>query len=128
MTPEIKSYYSCPNSLIKFIKQGFSNGLWNIYASKLVPGSLHLRHFIPLCFVIGLLGSILISFFNPIGKWLLCLIVFLYLVGNLFFSLKIAKKNGLKYFLLLPIFFFALHFSYGLGSIWGILTCYKIKK
>jgi len=128
MTPEIKSYYYCPNSIIKFSKQGFSNGLWNIYTSKLMPGSLHLRHFIPFCFVVGLLGSILISFINPIGKWLLCLIIFSYTIGNLLFSLKIILKKGLRYLLLLPISFFILHFSYGFGSLWGILTLWKIKK
>ena len=128
MTPEIKSYYYCPNSIIRFSKQGFSNGLWNIYTSKLMPGSLRLRHFVPLCFVTGLLGSILISLFSPIGKWLLCLMVFLYIIGDLLFSLKISFRKGLKYLLPLPIFFFVLHFSYGLGSLWGILTIWKIKK
>ncbi len=128
MTPEIKSYYHCSDSFVKFAKQGFSNGLWNVYTSRLVPGSLHLRHFAPLCFVVGLLGSVLIFFINPIGKWLLFLIVFPYIAGNLFFSFKIAKKNGLKYFLLLPVFFFTLHFCYGFGSVWGILTYFKIKK
>jgi len=128
MTPEIKSYYYCPKTLNKFSKQAFSNGLWNIYTSKLIPGSLHLRHFIPLCFVLGLLGSILISLIHPLGKWLFGIIICLYLISDLFFSFKISFKSGLKYFLFIPFFFPILHFSYGLGSFWGILTFYKLKQ
>jgi glycosyltransferase involved in cell wall biosynthesis len=128
MTPKIKSYYHCPDSLIRFVGQGFSNGLWNIYTQKLVPGSLKLRHFVPLFFVVGLLGSYLISLINSIEIYILYLIIFLYIIASLFFSFKTAKKNGFKYFPLLPFFFFILHVSYGFGSLWGILTYYKIKK
>jgi len=128
MTPKIKSYYYCPKTLNKFSKQAFSNGLWNIYTSKLIPGSLHLRHFIPLCFVLGLFGSILISFMCPLGKWLLGIILLFYLVSDMFFSFKISLKGGLKYFLLIPFFFPVLHFSYGLGSLCGIINYCKIKK
>ena len=128
ITPKIKSYYYPPKSLKKFSKQAFSNGLWNIYTSKIIPGSLRLRHFIPLCFIISLLGSILISLIHPLGKWLLRIIIFSYLVNDLFFSFKISFKEKLKYFPLIPLFFPLLHLSYGIGSLWGILTLWKIKK
>ena len=128
MTPEIKSYYQVPETLSKLWLQNFRNGLWNIHTQKLVPGSLRLRHFIPLCFIGGLLGSLILTFFTLVGKILFILIASSYILANLFFSFKISLKKGLKYLPVLPITFFILHFSYGLGSIWGILTLWKIKR
>jgi cellulose synthase/poly-beta-1,6-N-acetylglucosamine synthase-like glycosyltransferase len=128
MTPQIKSYYQAPETLAKLWRQNFRNGLWNIYTQKLVPGSLRIRHFVPLCFVGGLLGSSILTFFTSVGKMLFVLMAGSYILANLFFSIKISFKKGLKYLVVLPITFFTLHFSYGLGSIWGLLTLWKIKK
>ena len=127
MTPEIKSYYHCPDSFIRLAKQGFLNGLWNVYTQKIVPGSLKLRHFIPLCFILSLLGGIILSFFTVLGKFLLSVIVGCYILADIIFSVKIALKSNLIYLPLLFVGFIILHLSYGLGSFWGILTLWKIK-
>jgi len=127
MTPEIKSYYYAPETLKKLWRQNFNNGLWNIYTQKLIPGSLRLRHFIPLLFIVGLIGSFILSFLN-FFKIIFFLIISVYIITDLLFSFKIAIKNKLKSLPLLFITFFILHISYGLGSLWGILTCWKIKK
>lgn len=128
MTPEIKSYLYARGTFSGFWKQNFSNGLWNIYTTRLIPGSLRLRHFIPLYFVVGLLSSLILALFSSVGKILFALVAGSYLLANLFFSFKICLKEGLKYLPILPSAFFTLHFSYGLGSIWGLLTLQKLKK
>jgi hypothetical protein len=114
LTPEIRSFYYCRPNLKDLWSQNFKTGFWNIKTIKIVPGSLSLRHFIPLAFVIGLLTTWIIP-------WLWLGIVISYLLCSLFFSLRIAATNGAKYFIIMPLVFITLHLSYGLGLLKGIL-------
>lgn len=113
LTPRIKSYYYCRSNLEDLWIQNFRTGLWNIKTIKIAPGSLSLRHFIPLFFVIGLL----ITWIIP-RLWLGMAIS--YLLCNLFFSLKIAIAKGATYVFIMPLVFFTLHLSYGFGLLAGI--------
>mgnify|MGYP000088295252 CR=1 FL=1 len=125
LTPAIKAYYCSPSSLLAFCRKNFSNGLWNIYTTKVARGSLSLRHFVPLGFVLGLLASGGLAFFNDIGRILLGFIGGSYLLGALLASISVGIRKGLKFVSILPLVFFTLHFSYGLGSLWGILTAWR---
>lgn len=115
LTSEIKTHYYCRPNLKALWKQNFRNGFWNIKTIKIAPGTLSLRHFVPLFFVLGLLTSWIIkpAWLAIAGSYVLC---------NIFFSLKLAVKNGLKYLFVLPIVFITLHLSYGLGSLVGIFN------
>jgi len=128
ITPEIKLSYFAPTTFKGLISQQFQNGLWNIYTQKIAPGSLRARHFIPLFFVAGLLGSLILTPFTSLSMNLFILILGSYILLDLFFSFKISLKRGIKYLAVLPIVFFLHHFSYGLGSIFGILTFRRILK
>lgn len=121
--PEIVSYYHARPALAALWQNNFANGLWVIYTAWLTKDlkSLSLRHFVPFTFISGLFGSMVISPFAYFGKILFIAILGSYFVLSLFFSGKIALKNGLRYFPLMPLVFLTLHFSYGLGSLWGIL-------
>jgi len=68
-------------------------------------------------FTLGLIGSFILSLFLNQGWILLALISGSYLFASLLFSIKIGLKEGIKYILILPIVFFSLHFSYGLGML-----------
>src|SRR3972149_4252791 len=48
-----------------------------------------------------------------------------YTLANVFSSALLSYKHGFRYFFMLPIVFATLHFSYGLGSIRGLLTVRK---
>jgi hypothetical protein len=50
----------------------------------------------------------------------------LYLVTSIWFSLK-TLKNNYKYLFFLPIFFFILHLTYGIGSIVGMFGVFFLK-
>ncbi len=115
LTPEIKSYYYCRSNLKDLWIQNFRNGFWNIKTIKITPGSLSFRHFAPLFFVLGLLISWIVKpiWFVIAGSYFLC---------NLFFSLKLAIRNGFKYVFVMPIVFLTLHLSYGLGLLVGIFN------
>jgi len=128
ITPKIRLSYFAPPTFKKLFFQQFQNGLWNIYTQKIVPSSLSLRHFIPLFFALGLLGNLVFISFFFWAKILFILILGSYILISLLISFKISLKKDLRYLIILPFAFFILHFSYGLGSIWGLLTLWKIKK
>lgn len=113
VTPEIKSFYYCRSGILDLWKQNFGNGYWSIKTIKFAPGTLSLRHFVPLIFVL----SLLVLWVVPV-LWFF--IIISYLLCNLFFSLKIALTISFKYLKVLPIVFMTLHFSYGFGSLRGI--------
>ncbi len=137
MTPEIKSYYYCRRTLKDLWKQNFGNGKWVIYTKLIAPYCLSWRHFTPLIFVASLIVTGLIAIvgrqFDLNKLYVLCSLLFAtivasYTFSSLFFSARLSFKKGYKYIFILPIIFSTLHFSYGLGSIWGLLTLKKLGK
>lgn len=121
LSPEIKSYYYCPETIARFCQQAFSNGLWNIKTARLVKGAMRPRHFMPLLFLVTLAASIILSLVSPLGYYLLGIIAGSYLALAFLFSMSIASRKGWQYFPILPLLFLCLHISYGLGSLWGII-------
>ncbi len=123
LVPEIVSYYYARPNMRSLWQNNFANGVWGIYTACLTKDlkSMSFRHFIPLLFVSGLFGSMGISPLVYFGKIIFIAILGSYFLLSLFFSSKIAHNNGVKVFFIMPAFFFTLHFSYGLGSLWGII-------
>jgi len=125
LVPEIKSCYHSRSTLRELCSQNWSNGVWNIYLTKMIPGSLSARHFIPMLFILGLLGGLFLSIFSNPGLILLALVLGSYLLVSLVFSVKIGSREGIRYIPLLPLVFFSLHSSYGLGMLWGVFTSWR---
>ena len=131
----IKSIYFPRNSLKKLFKQYFQYGFYKIRLLQKRGGFSSVRHFIPGSFVMGLIISIYLYYFNNFNTPLI-LIGISYISASIFFSflsilgkkyqgLKTAKKF-LKFILVLPLIFFIIHFSYGIGSLVGLV--YFLKK
>ncbi|CAG0939664.1 succinoglycan biosynthesis protein ExoA [Candidatus Brocadiaceae bacterium] len=145
LTPKIQSYYHCRNSLGGLWKQNFENGKWVVYTKTIAPYALSWRHFIPFVFVASLIGSASLSVilfclelfsvsdisqfrFSILSGFSFVLpagIFSCYALANILSSAMLSYKQGFRYFFMLPIVFATLHFSYGLGSIWGLLTVRK---
>lgn len=121
LNPEIKSYYYNQSNLKGLWRQNFRTGMWNIFTKAANRGSLSIRHFVPLVFILSLVLGIILSLLHPIGIYLLCIICGIYFLASIFFSLKVGFGRNSKTILFLPIVFWTLHFSYGLGSLIGIL-------
>ncbi|MDI6688143.1 MAG: glycosyltransferase family 2 protein [Desulfobacterales bacterium] len=123
LCPDIISYYYARSDFRSFCKNNFRNGVWAVYPmkfTKYIP--VRLRHFIPLIFVAGLFGSLVLSFFISIFIFLFLAIVLAYSLTGFYFSSKITiQEKNIKYFFVLPIIFATLHLSYGLGSVVGLL-------
>ena len=126
LIPEIKCTYFARETFKDLAKNNFNNGLWNIltayYTNSL--NSLSLRHFIPLLFVLGLLFSLVLGFFNKYFFYLFLIILGLYLSIISIRSFQI-KKNTTFFHQLMS--FLVLHFSYGVGSLVGIFKVLKEK-
>ena len=139
LVPEITSYLYARSTLRALWQNNYANGLWVIYTAWLTKDlkSLSLRHFVPLLFVTAFMISGLLSLVSgqfdgstlfSLSSFLFVIIIISYLFASLFFSALLSIKNGSKHFFILPIVFATLHFSYGLGSIWGLLTLKKWTK
>lgn len=121
MIPDAIAYYYTRTNFIKFLKRNFVNGLWVIYPLKYVnflPVSI--RHLMPLFFATSIISGIVFTFFSKIALFILIVFLFIYFAASFYFSSREIEK-GLKHVLILPIVFFLLHFSYGLGSVFALL-------
>ena len=122
--PEIKSEYYVRNNLKKMMKQGFSNGKWNIIVFRQDKNSLSLRHLIPLIFVLSIIVMTILCFVNKIFCYMFLAEIALYLFLGLIFAIK--KTKNIFETLKMILYFFLLHISYGTGSLISIF--YKRKR
>jgi len=119
LNSDIKLTYFCRNNIADILRQSFENGKWNIITTKLCPGAMSVRHFVPLGFLLSLITMPVIIFFLPILVWLFIAELGLYLILNIFFSFKLA--SGISQIPILFILFPLMHISYGFGSLVGLL-------
>lgn len=117
---DIKVIYHPRNTIKSLCKMAFQNGKWVLYTNYLMPGSMKIRHFIPMFFVLGIISGILFVLFNlKTLSIIFALVMMLYLLIDTFFTYKHVKKNGVSQLLCLVIYPM-FHISYGIGSILGI--------
>ncbi|WP_251619755.1 glycosyltransferase family 2 protein [Odoribacter lunatus] len=121
LDPNIVCTYFARGTIKGSMQQMYANGVSIGKLLHISPRSIGFRHLVPLCFVVSLVGMSILSIFFPILKWIVVAILVFYLfaaIGATFFA---CRKYGYKYFLILPISFFCIHCSYGLGTISGII-------
>lgn len=121
--PEIESEYYVRNSLKKMIKQGYSNGKWNIIVYRQDKESLSIRHLVPLTFVLSIIGILILSLINIKFIYILVFELLLYFGLGLIFAIK--KTKNIYEVLKMLCYFFLLHISYGIGSL---LSIFKVRK
>lgn len=126
LIPDIVVRYYPKSDLINFWKHNFLDGVWAVYPLKFMKEPLKLRHLISFFFVFSLISTLILSFLNPFFFKTFLSIFFLYSIINLYFSFKISlKERNFFYLFTLPLIFFIRHFSYGIGSFWGIIKLIK---
>lgn len=118
LSPTIKFTYYCRDTLKGILKMAFQNGKWTIIASKLCPGSMSIRHLIPLVFVLSILVLLVLSCFLIWFGYLLLLELLIYFSVALFFAVK--TNSNIKSMVKLIVLFPAFHIAYGCGSLCGI--------
>lgn len=118
MADDIHLSYYCRDSIRGISDMARKNGMWNVITMKLCPGAMGIRHFIPLVFVLSVIGLCLLGFAWKGFWWMLLAELVLYFGLDFLFSLKLSKT--LKEFLIIFILFPVFHVSYGIGSLKGI--------
>ena len=123
LSPQIRFTYYCRDTLKGILSMAFQNGKWTIIASKLCPGSMSLRHLVPLAFVLSIIGLTVLSWFSTVFCFLLMLELFVYFTTALFFSIK--TKSNINSIMKLLALFPAFHVAYGCGSLSGIIRVFR---
>lgn len=117
---DISLTYFCRNTLSGILKQSYENGKWNIITSKLCPGTMSIRHFIPLLFTLSLIGLPILSFIHSLFMLILLLELLIYFSITMIISSKSSENT--KELALLLILFPLFHVSYGFGSLVGFIN------
>jgi glycosyltransferase involved in cell wall biosynthesis len=122
LDPSIKSTYTPRNSFMSLFKQYFQYGFYKVRVMQKRKGLASWRHLVPIVFVL----SLLIGFFLFIIKsdpFFLFLVGMPYLLFSLICTLLEIFKSPKHVFslTLIPLTFFILHFSYGLGFLLGLV-------
>jgi glycosyltransferase involved in cell wall biosynthesis len=121
VSPDIKIKYYNFSTYSGLINKAFLNGLWNPYTVWLTRGGVYLRHFVPLIFILSI---ITLGFGGFIWRQLWLLLgceLLLYVTIAWIAALQLASKVKTPSVLIL-LAFVQLHFAYGIGSFWGVLT------
>lgn len=121
VSPEIRLTYYNQATFRGLWAQSFRNGQWNPYQVYLVRRGLSPRHFAPLACVLGGLLGLLAGFFES-GAWLILSgLLLTYTVVGLIVARRVAGPKNTASFLVF-LAFLQLHLSYGLGSLWGLVS------
>ena len=104
----------------KLFKQYFQYGFYKVRVIQKRQGFSSWRQLIPGTFVFSILSSLILL---PISLIPFCLVTFSYSLVNVIatFILRSEVNQKRLSYLLLPLIFFILHFSYGLGFIIGLI-------
>lgn len=119
--PAIQSRQFVRGSLSKMTKQKYGNGYWVGRTLFIQPGCLQLYHFAPFVFVLGIIAMLLTGLLVTWSPFAWC--AGLYLGLCLVLTLKAVRDcdSPNATMALLPVVFFLIHFSYGVGTLVGIL-------
>lgn len=126
---DMQAIYYCRDSFSALIKQMFLIGMYlpDLWFSE-AGGGIRFRHLAPLCFVILMFFSLYLMLTGLVA-YVFPLVFFSYLcvltVEATYFALKGRDIVRLKTVGVIP----AMHFSYGLGTLYGIAaSLFKVKK
>lgn len=121
LNPEVVCTYYSRDTIRANMKQMYANGVSIGKLLYIDKASVGLRHLVPLVFTLSLIVSLILGCFYSPFFILFALIIGLYAIAAIIATLSACVKFGWKYVLTLPLMFFLVHISYGLGTINGIL-------
>ena len=118
--PSIKSIYYVRNSILKLFTQYFYYGFYKVRVVQKIKSIFSLRHLVPAIFVLTLILLAVIAIFQKI-LWPILFFGGIYLFMNITFSIYESIKNQSKSLILLPVIYFIMHLSYGIGFLAGLV-------
>ncbi len=123
--PEVVSYQYARSSLKKMLRQKYGNGYWIGRTLSVCPRCLSVFYFVPFAFVMAILIAAVIALLGY--QMLLGVLGGVYFSFAVFMAIVAVKNEGWnKWSFLLPILFFLLHVSYGVGTVIGLVSlCFR---
>lgn len=127
LIPDMQCTYFAREKYSLLALNNYRNGLWNLLAVCITRTfrSLSLRHFVPFMFIFSLLFSFVAGVFCKFFLFAGLAILSVYLLIIVFFSAKLNNRNTTLLHLIWG--FIVLHFSYGAGSMIGLIKCFTGK-
>jgi len=124
LVPDVKCTYYPREDLGTFFKNRFQTGRWVILAAYFTKSikNISIRHLVPLLFDLTIILGFILGFISEIYWYALIALIIFY--GTLLFLRAYRQKRSLLLSFHICIAYFILHFSYGLGSIKGILEIF----
>ncbi len=123
--PSIVSWHNARNSLKGQLSQKWGNGVWIGRTLYIQPKCFALRYLVPMAFSITFLLCLALI---PVSVVPFCLLASLYFFFDLLFAFRAAQEapiGKIAVFLLTPLLFPLIHFTYGFGTLFGLLTPVK---
>ena len=121
LAPDVRCRYYSRGSLASLWRQYFQYGYWKVSVMQKHPLQMRLRQFVPAAFVFSLIASLTAGLAFVGARWLFILLAGSYAVANTLATIVTARRATARSMLLLPAAFCVLHFSYGLGFIFGLV-------
>ena len=119
--PEIQAVYFARPTWKALAIQYWRYGYWKVKMLRKYPDSIKLRQLLPPVFVGGLLSLLILGIAWPFFNLLFLIMVILYFMVLVLFSLPIAwKKKNWFSILGIPISTAVMHFSWGTGFLWSL--------
>lgn len=127
LDPRIKCSYFARPDLQSSCRQMYNNGfsIGNLF--HIDRQAVGLRHIIPLLFVLSVIFSIILSIIVPALWFIPVAILALYFAAAIIATVDACLKFRWKFFFILPVYFFCIHVSYGVGTLAGLFKKYKTK-
>ena len=121
--PQIRSVYYARADLPALARQYWRYGYWKVHMLRRYPGTIRWRQALPPVFVSGL---ILLALFSPFFKpaWVALLgILALYTLVLILAGVQLATRHKAAALLLgVPMAIACMHFSWGAGFLWSLLS------
>jgi hypothetical protein len=124
LTPMARCTYYARETFRAMAKNNFNNGKWNLKTVYITQtfSSLSLRHFIPMLFLGSWVLPLILSLITCNPWWTLASIGVLIAYTGVLTAVSWRARNGKNKVFMVLLGFKLLHFSYGLGSLLGLLS------
>jgi len=120
LDPGILSQYTARATIPALAANCFANGYWVTRSLRHSRGAFAPRHLVPLLFLAASAAALLTSLLTHTSHLIIPAGLSAYLLAALILGRSFARPRD-RLPLALPIFPL-IHYSYGLGSLWGLLT------
>jgi glycosyltransferase involved in cell wall biosynthesis len=122
LNPEIQINYYADANFRSYWKHNFADGVWATYVLKFRTKAWAWRHWVPMAFLLSLLGFAGLALYSSIFGKLFLAILGCYAIANLAASIQISvRERNMKYLFLLPLTFGVRHFTHGIGALSGLV-------